>query len=125
LAGHRKPFILTLVSAAAIYVVAWVPFAVQQIDDLSSGDISWQTASRDVAGEMAYLANAPMRVVVDRDHVAEPAGMAAGVLLVLPWLLGGRCRVLRPWAIILTCTLGGLFLLDMARSTRVLMVTRY
>ncbi len=125
LRGHRKAFCFALACVAVVFAVTWVPFALQQIDDLGSGDASWRTPSREWWAESGYFLTAPWRVIADARQNQQSSAAIMGLLFVLPWFLSARQRALRPWVIVLVSTLGALFALDMARSTRVMSVTRY
>jgi hypothetical protein len=124
LRGQRLAFILSLAGAALFYAVAWLPWAIQQIDDLGTGDVFMKREFL-LSRELAHVMSAPMRLVVDRVYLVQPQWMAGGVLFVLPFLLVRRARWLLPWALWLTCTLLALFALDLARSTILVFMARY
>lgn len=125
LRGRRGSFLVALAGAAAIYVVAWLPFAVQQLDDIGTGDVSWKVARHEVWRLIPLVANAPFRLIADRKFDAEPTSLAAAVLFVMPWMLVRRLRPLAPWAILLSASVICIAALDAIRSTQVVLVTRY
>lgn len=122
--GFRTPFVITLIAAGLSYVAMWVPWAIQQLDDLGTGD-AFLKRPFEIGDQIALFAAAPMRLVVDRSYLKQPQWLAGGVLFVLPFLLLKRQRWLLPWALWLLCSLGGLFVLNVIRSTTLLSLVRY
>ena len=124
LRGHRSAFVAALVGAALFYAAAWLPWAIQQIDDLGTGD-AFMKSEFLLGRELAHIASAPMRLVVDRVYLVQPQWMAGGVLFVVPFLLVRRAPWLLPWVLWLSCTLLALLALDLARSTQLVFMARY
>ena len=122
---HRKGFLLSLGACATFYLVAWVPFAVAQIKDFQTGDVLLKLQHRDVVFTTLMLAGAPFRLIAERDYSIELLPVFTGVLLVVPWFLIRRFPSLLPWMLWITCSLGAIWVLDMARTTRHAAYIRY
>ena len=125
LRGHRLAFIIACAVAGAIYFVTWVPFALQQIDDLYTGDSFLHVAQFDLVRELLLMCCAPWRTIIDKDYRVEQMSLLCGVLFIVPWFLIRRLRALLPWAIWLLGSIGAVAVLDVLRSTAHLTFPRY
>lgn len=122
---HRTAFLIAIAACAAFYMVAWVPFALRQIRDFGVGDVLIKLPHRDPIYTTFMLAGAPFRLFAERDYMVEFMPVFSGVLFILPWEISRRFRALVPWSLWLCCTLGAIFALDMARTTRHAAYVRY
>lgn len=125
LRGQRIAFIATGALSGLIYLFAWVPFALRQVHDLDTGDSFLRVAKVDYVRELLLVMCAPWRTIVDKDYQAEHATVAAGLLLIVPWLLVRRNRALLPWAIWLLLSVLAIAALDVVRMTAHLTFPRY
>lgn len=122
---ERRGFVVHLAVAGLVYLACWVPFAVQQIDDLHTGDAFAAVELPSGGGFVAKLLCAPIRPLIDRNDVVSPLFMLAGVLLIVPWLRFRRFAPLLPWGIFLCVGLLPIVALDLARGTKLIDFIRY
>lgn len=122
---HRKAFLIATAACAVFYIAAWFPFALRQVKDFGVGDVLIKVPQRDIVFTTLMLAGTPFRLIAERDFTIELMPVFSGVLFVLPWGMSRRFKPLIPWALWLCCTLGAIFLLDMARTTRHAAYIRY
>lgn len=113
---NRRTFIAGIVGAAAAYAVLWLPFAIQQLDDLATGD-SFLKVDSGVLHVVLLAAGTPFRLIVERDYQIELTPLLSAVLFVLPWFLFRRLRPLLPWGIWLCASVLPILVLDLARTT--------
>jgi hypothetical protein len=125
LRGHRLAFLITCAAAGLMYVITWVPFALQQVNDLYTGDAFLYEQRFSMATELARLACAPWRILNDIDYQLDRMTLLAGILFLLPWFLLKRQPALLPWVLWLCFTLGAIVVLDAVRSTKHLIFPRY
>jgi hypothetical protein len=125
LRGHRVSFLVTCAAAGLLYVVSWVPFALQQVNDLYTGDAFLTDEHFSVITELARMCCAPWRTLNDVDYQADAATLLAGLLFVAPWFLIRRNRALLPWAMWLSGVILAIAMLDVVRSTKHLTFPRY
>ena len=123
--GNRLAFVLACVSAGTIYLIAWVPFAMQQVNDLYTGDAFLHDDKFNVATQLARLSCSPWRIIIDRDYKSDRVTMIAGLLFVVPWFCVRKHRALLPWAIWLCASILTICLLDAVRTTKHLSFPRY
>ncbi len=112
----RKPFVLSGLASATIYVAIWLPFAIQQLDDLGTGD-AFLKADQGPMHVILLAAGVPFRLLVERDYQFEKTPLFSAVIFVLPWFLNRRLAALRPWAIWLCASVLPILALDLARTT--------
>ncbi len=123
--GNWLAFILACAVAGAIYLVAWVPFALRQVGELHTGDAFLHDDKFSLATEVARLLCSPWRVIIDRDYKSDRVTMVAGLLLIVPWFLVRKHRALLPWVIWLSACILTICLLDIVRTTKHLTFPRY
>lgn len=124
LAPHRRAFLLAVAASAGFFVVAWLPFALRQIDDMGTGD-AFLRSDRGSLHVLLLALGAPFRLIAERDYQIELTPLLSGVLFVVPWLLVKRFRPLLPWAVWLCASVAPLVLLDWSRGTVHVAYVRY
>ena len=118
LGRHRKGFTVALVSGALVYAVAWLPFAIQQLRFLSTGDSFVTGGNSGIGYVLLSAAVVPWRLLIDRPLDVAPFAVAFGLLFIVPWPLARRrLPALWPWAIWLTSSVAALAVLDVVRHT--------
>ena len=122
---HRRPFLVTVAVTAVVYAIIWLPFALRQVHALDTGDSFTHVAHRSWSRELIFLVGGPIRQLIDRPFDQDRVMLLTGVVLVAPWFLIRRLPGLRPWAMWLCGTLGGLLLLDAARDSEQIAYVRY
>jgi hypothetical protein len=123
--NQRKTFLIAITACALLYIVAWVPFALRQVRDFGVGDVLIKMPQRDLVFTTLMLAGTPFRLIAERDYTMELMPVFSGVLFILPWELSRRFKALVPWVFWLCCTIGAIFVLDIARTSRHAAYIRY
>lgn len=120
--GHRISFTGSILAAAAVYAVIWLPFARRQLNDLSTGDALVKLNTLDPAALAMSLLATPMRLIVDMpgtQSIAAAISVVAIVAIAIAWTLAPqKSRRLVPMVLWLVCTIGFIGLLDVARVTQ-------
>lgn len=125
LRAHRVRLICHMAAAGVVYAAIWLPFALQQLDDLHTGDAFLVMENMSVWKLILAMLGAPLRPLADRNYRTEYLTVVAGVLYIIPWFGIRRLRPLLPWALFLCVSLLPLIVLDASRSTVHLDIARY
>lgn len=125
LGAQRNRFLVHVVLSGILYLIVWLPFALQQIDDIYTGDAFLAVEHLRPSTWFFSLLSAPIRPIIDRSHKANVFLILAGLLLVLPWLRVRSFKPMLPWAIFLAAGLLPLAAMDLVRSTQHLEFVRY
>ena len=124
LKGSRRVFAALLCASTALYATLWIPFAIQQLDQVPLDDFV-HVDHRNLPVELLLASTAPYRQLIDKTVVQAPQSVLGGLLLVVPWFLTRRLPSLRPWALWLACSVAVIVVLDEVRSTIHLGFARY
>jgi hypothetical protein len=127
LISHRVAFAISLAICAGAYAVAWLPFALRQLDALGTGDAFLKVTNFNAFHEAVAIFAVPARLLVDSPEAIWVAG-GAGVLLlvaaVAAWRWGGQPTAL-PLLIWIIGSIGFIAALDFSRATRHALFIRY
>ncbi|MFT3788614.1 MAG: glycosyltransferase family 39 protein [Tepidisphaeraceae bacterium] len=112
--------------SAILYAIVWLPFSLDQLHDIGSGDefakapglTFWERS-------LGQALAGPYMLLIDREFMRQPLMMLTMVVYWLPIILRRRAPRLLPWWLVGTCVMGTLLLLDATRGTAHLQFARY
>jgi hypothetical protein len=121
----RRLFVIALLGSAALYALVWGPWALQQMNDLKSGDEFLATEVPFWSRAIFPLLSWPFRAVVERSSGQEKVIVFSGILLPISLLMLRRDRSLLPWVLTFWIVPASLLVIDAVRGTVHLSIVRY